>query len=137
MYTPPSDAQLRTLLQTTRRIAVVGLSPNISRPSYRVSLQMQRWGFDIVPVRPAITEVLGQPAYANLLAVPGKVDLVNVFRRAEEVDAIVTDAIAIGAPAIWLQQGIIHEAAAERAAAAGMLVVMDRCIMVEYARLFV
>ncbi|WP_374352549.1 CoA-binding protein [Chitinimonas sp.] len=131
----PSDAELRKLFTTMRRIAVVGLSPKTDRPSFRVSKQMQGWGFDIVPVRPLVQSVLGQPAYAQLEDVPGTVDLVNLFRNAAEVDAVVDSAIAIKAPAIWIQQGIVNEAAAERARAAGLLVVMDRCVMVDYARL--
>ncbi len=135
MFANPSDSLLRSLFDHSRRIAVVGLSPQPSRPSYRVSRQMQAWGYQIVPVRPLVAEVLGQPAYGRLEDVPGKVDIVNVFRNASEVDAIVDSAIAIGAPAIWIQQGIVNEPAALRAQAAGLTVVMDRCIMVEYARL--
>lgn len=135
MFANPSDSLLRSLFTDSRRIAVVGLSPQPSRPSYRVSRQMQAWGFQIVPVRPLVAEVLGQPAYGRLEDVPGQVDIVNVFRNASEVDAIVDSAIAIGAPAIWIQQGIVNEPAALRAQAAGLTVVMDRCIMVEYARL--
>jgi hypothetical protein len=135
MFANPPDSLLRSLFTDSRRIAVVGLSPQPSRPSYRVSRQMQAWGFQIVPVRPLVAEVLGQPAYGRLEDVPGKVDIVNVFRNASEVDAIVDSAIAIGAPAIWIQQGIVNEPAALRAQAAGLTVVMDRCIMVEYARL--
>lgn len=135
MFANPPDSLLRSLFTDCRRIAVVGLSPQPSRPSYRVSRQMQAWGFQIVPVRPLVAEVLGQPAYGRLEDVPGQVDIVNVFRNASEVDAIVDSAIAIGAPAIWIQQGIVNEPAALRAQAAGLTVVMDRCIMVEYARL--
>lgn len=135
MFANPPDSLLRSLFTDSHRIAVVGLSPQPSRPSYRVSRQMQAWGFQIVPVRPLVAEVLGQPAYGRLEDVPGQVDIVNVFRNASEVDAIVDSAIAIGAPAIWIQQGIVNEPAALRAQAAGLTVVMDRCIMVEYARL--
>lgn len=135
MFQNPPDTVLLALLQARPRIAVVGLSPRPDRPSYRVSRQMLAWGFDIVPVRPMVAEVLGQPAYASLEAVPGRIGLVNVFRNANEVDAVVDSAIAIGAPAIWIQQGIINHPAALRAQAAGLTVVMDRCIMVEYARL--
>lgn len=135
MFANPPDSLLRNLFDHSRRIAVVGLSPQPSRPSYRVSRQMQAWGYQIVPVRPLVAEVLGQPAYGRLEDVPGQVDIVNVFRIASEVDAIVDSAIAIGAPAIWIQQGIVNEPAALRAQAAGLTVVMDRCIMVEYARL--
>lgn len=135
MFQNPTDPQLRELLRNVRRIAVVGLSPKADRPSFRVSQQMQRWGFDIVPVRPAVESVLGQKAYARLEDVPSPVDLVNVFRNADELDAVIDSAIAIKAPAIWIQLGIVNEAAAERARAAGITVVMDRCVMVDYARL--
>lgn len=135
MLENPSDEAVRALLARSRRIAVVGLSPQPGRPSFRVSRQMQAWGFQIVPVRPLVAEVLGQPAFARLEDIPGTVDIVNVFRNASELDAIVDSAIAIGAPAIWIQQGIINEGAALRAQAAGLTVVMDRCIMVDYARL--
>ncbi len=135
MFQNPPDTVLLALLQARPRIAMVGLSPRPDRPSYRVSRQMLAWGFDIVPVRPMVAEVLGQPAYASLEAVPSRIGLVNVFRNANEVDAVVDSAIAIGAPAIWIQQGIINHPAALRAQAAGLTVVMDRCIMVEYARL--
>jgi len=135
MFRNPSDDDLRALLQRSRRIAVVGLSPNRARPSYGVSQRMQAWGFEIVPVRPLVAEVLGCKAYARLEDIPGPVDLVNVFRQASEVDALVDSVIAIGAPAIWVQQGIVNEAAAERAMAAGLTTVMDRCIMVDYGRL--
>ncbi|WP_374537896.1 CoA-binding protein [Chitinimonas taiwanensis] len=135
MFANPPDSLLRSLFTDSRRIAVVGLSPQPSRPSYRVSRQMQAWGYQIVPVRPLVAEVLGQPAYGRLEDVPGQVDIVNVFRNTNEVDAIVDSAIAIGAPAIWIQQGIVNEPAALRAQAAGLTVVMDRCIMIEYARL--
>lgn len=132
----PDDATIRTLLEKTRRIAVVGLSPNPARPSFGVSRFMQAAGYRIVPVRPAIKEALGEPAYGQLADVPGAIDLVNVFRRAEEIDAIVDEAIRLQLPAIWIQLGIVNEAAALRAQAAGLTVVMDRCIMVEYQRLF-
>ena len=135
MFQNPSDATLRQLLRQSRRLAVVGLSPKQDRPSFRVSRQMQNWGFEIVPVRPMVESVLGQPAYARLEDVPGPVGIVNVFRNASELMPVVDSAIAIGAPAIWIQQGIVNEAAAEKAQAAGLVVVMDRCIMVEYARL--
>jgi predicted CoA-binding protein len=135
MFTNSSDQEIRALLKRVRRIAVVGLSPKPERPSYYVSQQMQEWGFEIIPVRPALDEVLGQVAYAHLEDIPEPVDLVNVFRNAAEVDAVVESAIMIGAPAIWIQQGIVNEAAAQRARAAGLFTVMNRCIMVEYRRL--
>ncbi|GAB7126329.1 CoA-binding protein [Silvimonas sp. JCM 19000] len=135
MFRNPSDAEIRALLQRVRRIAVVGLSPKPDRPSYGVSQVMQRAGYQIVPVRPLVAEVLGEKAYPDLASIPGPVDLVNVFRRAEEIDAVVDEAIAIKAPAIWIQLGIVNEAAAQRAQDAGLVVVMDRCIKIDYARL--
>ncbi len=135
MFQQPSDSEIRDRLKQIRRIAVVGLSPNPTRPSYRVSSRMQRWGFEIVPVRPAVTSVLDSPAFGSLAEVPGQIDLVNVFRNASELDAIVDDCIALNLPALWIQQGIINESAAARAQAAGIWVVMDRCLMVEYNRL--
>lgn len=132
----PGDDEIRTLLGNTRRIAVVGISDKPSRASHGVARLMQQWGFTIIPVNPGLTEVLGEKCYPNLLAIPGPVDLVNVFRRPEEVDAIVDDALAIGAQALWLQLDVVNDAAAQRAQDAGMTVVMDRCLMVEYGRLF-
>ncbi|MBB5019015.1 hypothetical protein HNQ59_002313 [Chitinivorax tropicus] len=135
MFTNPDDAVLKSCLLNSQRIAVVGLSPNPARPSHEVSSHMLAFGYDIVPVRPAVASVLGQAAYPSLQAVPGRIDLVNVFRQAAEVDAIVDDCIAMRIPAIWIQQGIINEPAAKRAQQAGMLVVMGRCIYVDYLRL--
>ena len=135
MFQNPSDAEVRALLERVKRIAVVGLSPKPDRPSFGVSQVMQRAGYQIVPVRPLVSEVLGEKAYGTLGDIPGQVDLVNVFRRAEEIDAVVDEAIAIGAPAIWIQLGIVNDAAAERAKAAGLTVVMDKCIKIEYMRL--
>lgn len=129
-------AGLRRVLQQTRTIAVVGLSANWHRPSFFAAKYMQTRGYRIVPVNPAYEEVLGEKCYPNLRAIPEPVDLVDVFRRPEEVPAIVNDAIAIGARTLWLQLGIVHPEAAARAQAAGLDVVMDRCVKIEYARLF-
>jgi predicted CoA-binding protein len=131
---PPED-QLRALLAGAKTIAVVGLSPNPDRPSHRIARRLQQWGYRVVPVRPAVREVLGEPAYARLADVPAKIDLVDVFRAADRIDPVVDECIALGLPALWIQEGIVNEAAAQRAAAAGMLVVMDRCISVEYRKL--
>lgn len=135
MFKNPSDQEQARFFANLKRIAVVGLSPQPARPSYRVSAKMQQWGFQIVPVRPLVQSVLGETAYAALADVPGKIDLVNIFRRAEELDALVDQCIALKIPAIWIQLGIVNENAAQRARDAGIFVVMDRCIMVEYARL--
>ena len=146
-FANPDDAGLRALLDRTRTIAVVGLSPQPARPSYRVAQAMQRYGYRIVPVRPLVDKVLGEQAYASLADIPFEVDLVNVFRAAEHVPAIVEQCLALHSmqrpdstahrlpAAIWIQESIVHEAAARHAQAGGLTVVMDRCILKEYARL--
>ncbi len=131
----PGDAALRELLQSVRTIAVVGLSPQPARPSFRVAQAMQRYGFRIVPVRPLVDAVLGEKAYASLADIPFPVDLVDVFRAAEHVPAIVEQCLALHLPAIWIQEDIVHEAAARQAQAGGMTVVMDRCLLKDYVRL--
>ena len=131
----PGDAALRDLLRSVRTIAVVGLSPQPARPSFRVAQAMQRYGFRIVPVRPLVDEVLGEKAYASLADIPFPVDLVDVFRAAEHVPAIVEQCLALHLPAIWIQEGIVAEAAARQAQAGGMTVVMDRCLLKDYVRL--
>jgi predicted CoA-binding protein len=134
-FANPTDDALRTLLKTVKTIAVVGLSPQPARPSYRVAQAMQRYGYRIVPVRPLVDEVLGEKAYASLADIPFKVDLVDVFRAAEHVPAIVEQCLALHLPAIWIQEGIVHEAAAQQALAGGMTVVMDRCLLKDYVSL--
>jgi predicted CoA-binding protein len=134
-FANPADAALRALLKNVRTIAVVGLSPQPARPSYRVAQAMQRYGYRIVPVRPLVDQVLGEKAYASLADIPFKVDLVDVFRAAEHVPAIVGQCLALHLPAIWIQEGIVHEAAARDAQDAGMTVVMDRCLLKETVRL--
>ena len=136
IFQNPPDDEIARLLQRVRSIAVVGLSPRTNRPSHGVAAQMQRFGYRIIPVRPAVDSVLGEEAYATLREVPGKFDLVDVFRAPEYVDAIVEECIALRAPAIWLQEGVVNIPAAERARQTGMTVVMDRCIYREYLRLF-
>ena len=135
-FANPDDANLRTLLDHVRTIAVVGLSPQPARPSYRVAQAMQRYGYRIVPVRPLVDTVLGEKAYASLADIPFAVDLVDVFRAAEHVPAIVDQCLALHLPAIWIQEGIVHDAAARKAQAGGMTVVMDRCLLKDYVRLF-
>jgi hypothetical protein len=132
MFTNPTPDQLRSLLQEVRTIAVVGLSPRPERPSYRVSRAMQGFGYRIVPVRPAVAEVLGEKAYPRLSDIPFTVDLVDVFRAADEVGPIVDECIALGVRRIWLQDGVVNLEAAERARAAGITVVMDRCVWRDY-----
>ncbi len=129
-----SESEIRELLRTARTIAVVGLSPKPYRPSHGVSEYMQSRGYRIIPVNPNITEALGEKAYARLEEVPEPVDIVNIFRRPEFVAPVVESAIRIGARAVWMQEGVIHRPAAERARAAGLKVVMDRCILKEHRK---
>jgi predicted CoA-binding protein len=131
----PADAELRRLVQAARRIAVVGLSNKPDRPSHEVASYLQRKGFEIIPVNPAIREALGVPAVASLRDIGGTVDIVCVFRRAEDTPDVARDAVAIGARALWLQQGIVSEEAGRIAREGGLDVVMDRCLYIEHARL--
>lgn len=126
---------IRELLERSHTIAVVGLSHKRQRPSYGVAEYLQRVGYRIIPVNPNEAEVLGEKSYDGLTGIPEKVDIVDVFRRSEFVPEIVEDAIKIGAQAVWLQEGVIHEEAAARARDAGLFVVMDRCILKEHWRL--
>ena len=137
MFANPSPDQIRSLLQEVKTIAVVGLSPRPDRPSYRVSRAMQGFGYRIVPVRPAVSEVLGEKAYATLSDIPEKVDMVDVFRAGDQIDPVVDECIALGVKRLWLQDGVINEAAAARAQAAGITVVMDRCVWRDYMDLVV
>jgi uncharacterized protein len=132
----PPDEEIRELLLRVQSIAVIGLSPRQNRPSHGVAVHMQRFGYRIIPVRPAVDTVLGEKAYASLREVPEKYDLVDVFRNPKYVDSIVEECIALGAPAIWLQEGVVNVPAAMHARQAGMMVVMDRCVYREYLRLF-
>ncbi|BAV32987.1 CoA-binding protein [Sulfuricaulis limicola] len=136
IFQNPPDEEIRELLRRVRAIAVVGLSPRTNRPSHGVAAQMQRFGYRIIPVRPAVDTVLGEKAYASLREVPDPFDLVDVFRAPEYVGQIVEECIALGVPAIWLQEGVVNIPAAERAQQAGLTVVMDRCVYREYLRLF-
>jgi predicted CoA-binding protein len=124
------------ILEIYRRIAMVGLSSNPFRPSHFAAIYLLAEGYDVIPVNPGETEVLGRKSYASLREIPGPVEVVNIFREPAAVPAIVEDAIAIGAKVVWMQLGVIHEAAAERACAAGLEVVMDRCMKIEHARFF-
>lgn len=129
--------QIRQILRHSKTIAVVGLSPKANRPSHQVAEAMQRFGYKIIPVRPATAEVLGERCYASLYDIPNpeSIDIVDVFRAPEHVDEIVDACIALKLPLIWLQDGVINEAAAQRAMDAGILVVMDRCIYRDYVQL--
>ena len=131
----PSDQKIKDLLTTAHTIAVVGLSSSRHRASFGVSQYMQSAGYRIIPVNPNEREVLGEKAYARLEDVPEKIDVVDVFRRSEFVPEIVDSAIRIGARAIWMQEGVVDEAAAQRARDAGLFVIMDSCILKEHRRL--
>jgi uncharacterized protein len=127
---------IHDLLSRVKTIAVVGLSDSPMRPSHGVSAYMQAQGYRVIPVNPRISETLGETSYASLLDVPEKVDLVDVFRRPEYVDELVDQAIQLKIPAIWLQEDVINEGAAQKARDAGMFVVMDRCILKEHRARF-
>ncbi len=129
-------ATLRRILEQCRTIAVVGLSNKWHRPSFFAAKYMQKHGYRIIPVNPAYDEVLGERCYPDLKSIPEQVDMVDIFRRPEEVPPLAEDAIAIGARCLWLQIGVIHEEAAARARAAGLDVVQDRCVKIEHGRLF-
>jgi hypothetical protein len=129
-----TEHEIDEILKTCRTIAVVGLSGKRHRPSYGVSEYMQRAGYRIIPVNPHEAEVLGEKSYAELEEVPGRVDLVNIFRRSEFVAPLVDAAIRLGARAVWMQEGIEDPQAAEKARRAGLLVVMDRCILKEHRK---
>jgi hypothetical protein len=131
-----TDQEIHRLLATSKTIAVVGLSAKPYRPSHGVSEYMQSRGYRIIPVNPHLAEALGEKAYPRLEDVPEPIDIVNVFRRSEEVEAVVDAAIRIRARAVWMQEGVIHRAAAEKARAAGLAVVMDRCILKEHRKHF-
>lgn len=131
----PDREEIRKLLEGARSIAVVGLSPKEDRPSHGVARAMQSFGYRIVPVRPGVDSVLGQKAFAMLTDLDEVPDIVDVFRAPEHVDEIVDQCLAIGAKALWLQEGVVNEQAAERARQAGMFVVMDRCIYKEWIAL--
>jgi predicted CoA-binding protein len=132
----PQSDPIRELLERARTIAVVGLSNNPFRPSHGVSAYMQDQGYKIIPVNPTITEALGEKSFASILDVPEKIDIVNIFRRPEFVEAIVDQAIRLKIPAVWMQEQVVHQAAAEKARRAGMFVAMDLCILKEHQARF-
>lgn len=123
------------ILKKYRRVAVVGASANPERPSHRVASYLIKHGYDVIPVNPGVREILGRVVYPDLSAIPGGVEVVDIFRRPEYVPPIVEEAIKIGARVIWMQEGIVNEAAASRAREAGLEVVMDRCMKKEHLRL--
>ena len=129
-------ATLRRILRDNRTVAVVGLSANWYRPSYFAAKYLQEHGYRVIPVNPAYDSVLGEKCYKSLRDIPDKVDIVDCFRRSEEIPAIAEEAIAIGAKVLWMQLGVTSEAARRRAQAAGLEVVEDRCVKIEHGRLF-
>jgi predicted CoA-binding protein len=134
-FANPSDEEMRSLLARTSRIAVVGLSPKSFRDSNRVARYLQERGYEIFPVYPREEQILGRPVYRRVQDVPDGVDLVDVFRRSDQLAPVFEDAIAAKAPAIWTQYDCVDAPSAEKARALGMIVVMDRCLMVEHSRL--
>ena len=134
-HATPED--IRAILETTTTWAVVGCSDDPSRDSHRVAAQLQRWGYRVLPVNPVLEEVLGERCWPSLADIPADagVEVVDVFRRSSEAGVHVDEAVAIGASAVWLQLGVVDEAAATRARAAGLRVVMDRCPLIERPRL--
>jgi len=131
----PLSSAIRRILAASRTVAVVGLSPKPERPSHQVARYLQEAGYRIIPVNPACAVILGEQCYPELRSVPLPIDIVDIFRRSEEVEAIVREAIAIGAKLVWMQQGVVNEAAAKLAEEAGLVVVMDRCLKIELERL--
>jgi len=136
MASLPLSDPITDLLKRARTIAVVGLSNSPLRPSHGVSAYMQSQGYRIIPVNPTISESLGEKSYASLLEVQEKIDVVNIFRRPDRVEEIVDQAIQMKAPAVWMQEDVINERAAEKARQAGIFVVMDRCILKEHRARF-
>lgn len=132
----PSDSTIRDILATPKTVAVVGCSPDPDRDSHRIAALLKAKGHTVIPVNPRCREIFGQPCYASLADIPQPVDMVDVFRRSEHVAGIADAAIARRASILWLQLGVIDEAAAGRAQRAGLTVVMDRCPAIEYRRLF-
>ena len=123
------------ILNKYKTIAVVGASPDPERPSYRVAKYLDEQGYKVIPVNPAVKEVMGKISYPTLSSIPGKVEVVDIFRQSEEVMPVVEEAIKIGAKAVWMQEGVINEEAANKARGAGLMVVMDKCMLKEHRRL--
>lgn len=132
----PDDLTLRNLLAGVRTIAVVGLSNKPHRASYRVACYMQEQGYRIIPINPRLKEVLGEKAYPDLTSVPEPIDLVNVFRRSDDVPGVVEEALPLKPEAVWLQSGISHPGAAARVRESGLYMIMDCCLMVKHKELF-
>jgi predicted CoA-binding protein len=130
----PSAAEIKALLQRIRTVAVVGLSPDPDRPSYSVAMYLQSIGYRIVPVRPGGGEILGEKVYPRLADIPFSVDAVDIFRKSSEAGRHLDEAVALRIPAVWMQEGVVDEAAAERARTAGLFVAMDRCMLKEHRK---
>ncbi len=126
---------IRHILSNHRRVAMVGLSANESRPSYFVGYYLQRMGFEVIPVNPRYERILGRKSYPDLTSIPDPPDVVDVFRKPDEISEVVEEALAVGAKSLWLQFGVVNERQAEHARAAGLLVVMDKCMKIEHGRL--
>ncbi len=135
-YASPPDNVIRDILRQPVTVAVVGCSPDPARDSHRIARLLMEKGHRVIPVNPQAREILGETSYPSLREIQEHVDMVDIFRRSDQVAPIVDDAIAVGARVIWMQLGVINEAAAACATAAGLTVVMDRCVAIEYARLF-
>jgi len=128
-------SQEENILKTSRTVAVVGLSPDEERPSFRVASYLKGQGYKVIPVNPRFAQILEETCYPNLTSIPEKVDVVDVFRRADEIPAIVEQAIRIGAKVVWMQEGVVNELAAARARGAGLMVVMDKCMRKEHLKM--
>ena len=135
MVENPGDDRIRALLESSRTIAVVGLSPRPARPSNQVARYLIAAGYRVIPVNPGHAEILGLACYPDLRAVPEPIDIVDCFRRSDQIQPIAEDAVAVGAKVLWLQLGVVNDAAAEFATRAGLVVVMDRCIKIDHAML--
>jgi uncharacterized protein len=130
-----NDKVMKDILLSTKTIASVGLSSNTEKESYWIVSYLKDQGYHVIPVNPTATEILGEKAYPNLESVPEKIDVVQVFRKSEDVPPVVEDAIKVGAKVVWMQEGIVNEAAAQRAQEAGLQVVMDACMRATHRRL--
>jgi predicted CoA-binding protein len=132
---PPPREEIKAILRDYRVVAVVGLSPQPERPSFKVARYLQEHGYRIIPVNPGQKEILGEKCYPRLSDIPFPVEVVDIFRNVEAIPAIVDDAIATGAKVVWMQQGLVEPAAARKAREAGLQVVMDRCMKIDHAQL--
>jgi predicted CoA-binding protein len=131
-----SDVEIKAILSSAKIVAVVGLSDNPERDSYRVASYLKLQGYQIIPINPNAKEVLGEKAYPDLRSVPTKIDVVDIFRKVDAVPGIVNEAIGVGARVVWMQEGIVHNASADMARSNGLQVVMGKCMMKEHRRAF-